>query len=195
MRTTRKLEDVFFFFFDRKCKQRWHSYIKYTHTHTHSNNKEHIHTELLLDWRARGVALCFRLSVFFFFVVVVAAKLRLAPRKPCMVSATCCLLIRLLHSRCFCLIFPSVFFTRLSLFFVFIFFYFRFFFNYFAHPAMLSSAVTKCVSSRQLRCLVKLLFSFSCFHNYCILPRLQSTRLLFFFSSSSALGFSLLLTN
>ena len=156
-------------------------YKIHTHTHTQQQQRTHTHrvaSRLASAWRRSLLStLCF----FFFFVVVVAAKLRLAPRKPCMVSATCCLLIRLLHSRCFCLIFPSVFFTRLSLFFVFIFFYFRFFFNYFAHPAMLSSAVTKCVSSRQLRCLVKLLFSFSCFHNYCILPRLQSTRLLFFF--------------
>ena len=155
-------------------------YKIHTHTHTHSNNKEHIHTELLLDWRARGVALCFRLSVFFFFCCCCCqaapcteeALYGVRNMLPANTPSSFPLLLSYLSLR--------VFYPSLSFLFLF-FFYFRFFFYYFAHPAMLSSAVTKCVSSRQLRCLVKLLFSFSCFHNYCILPRLQSTRLLFFF--------------
>ena len=118
-----------FFFFRQKVQTTVAQLYKiHTHTHTQQQQRTHTHrvaSRLASAWRRSLLStLCF----FFFFVVVVAAKLRLAPRKPCMVSATCCLLIRLLHSRCFCLIFPSVFFTRLSLFCFYFFFIFAFFF-------------------------------------------------------------------
>ena len=67
VRTTRKLEDVFFFFFDRKCKQRWHSYIKYTHTHTHTATTKNTYTQSCFSIGERVASLSAFDSLFFFF--------------------------------------------------------------------------------------------------------------------------------
>ena len=155
-------------------------YKIHTHTHTQQQQRTHTHrvaSRLASAWRRSLLStLC-----FFFFCCCCCCQAAPCTEEalygvrnmlPANTPSSFPLLLSYLSLR--------VFYPSLSFLFLF-FFYFRFFFYYFAHPAMLSSAVTKCVSSRQLRCLVKLLFSFSCFHNYCILPRLQSTRLLFFF--------------